>query len=366
MNIKGQKGAAMMLTLIVVLVLSILGTALWQYGMTSTIQVDKEVKKKQADYIARSGAEAVAAYILNTSDPIEMKDYLDNVDGKLSEPVTLGDGSFQVQISRDDRKVIIQSTGTVQEQTSTTSIVLNESVVSSFPSEIFSNVMFSTSDIILNGSPSIIGNIESTGTVTINGLSDPVYIEHSNKQYLPVSYPIHSSTDTLTIENNDTEIISSEAQYSSIHVKNGGTLNFQLPGSDMTVIIDSLDVDGTLTITGSGRLYLYTNNFTGSGSGCEVNVNSALPLSSFFVLMPPGGICDVSRFWGLFYGPGADMTLNGGPSFKGAMIAGEIRNSGNPIVTYWDDAKNISSDIFDGVNLPPMETSYEYRKIKWN
>ena len=361
MSLKNNTGSAMIITLIVVVVISLLGTALWQYGINSTIQVQKEVEKKQADYIARSGAEAVATYIIDSADTLSIRSYIDSVEGKLSEPVTLGNGSFQIKTSRNNSKITVESIGTVSDMKSTYSIILNEDINNGFPPLIFSNVMFSDSEITLNGNVTVVGSIECTGSVTVNGNSDPQYIENSTKNYPQVIYPDNTSSTELIINNNETQTISSDANYANIRVKNGGTLSFEMPGHDMTVIIDTLDVDGSLTISGTGRLYLYTKNFTGGG---EVNVDTT-SISSFLVLMPPTGTYDVTRFKGLLYGPGADVTLNGGPTFTGAMIVGEIHNMGNPQIAYSTDAQSISPDDFDGVELTTT-TSVEYVMDKWN
>ncbi len=57
-RLKNENGAAMMLALIVMMVLAVLGTALWHVAMTETLHASKDEKNKQAYYLARTGAEA--------------------------------------------------------------------------------------------------------------------------------------------------------------------------------------------------------------------------------------------------------------------------------------------------------------------
>jgi len=51
----------MPLALAVMLIVSLLAAALWQYSMTETLQVERDKKKLQAHYLARGGANAVIA-----------------------------------------------------------------------------------------------------------------------------------------------------------------------------------------------------------------------------------------------------------------------------------------------------------------
>lgn len=55
-----EKGWAMPLVLTVMVVVTLLGTALWQYSMTDLKHVSIEEKRMQAHYLARSGAQLVS------------------------------------------------------------------------------------------------------------------------------------------------------------------------------------------------------------------------------------------------------------------------------------------------------------------
>jgi len=66
---KNEKGWAMPLALMLVFVVSLLGTALWQYSMTEVKRVERETKRLQAHYLARSGVEATRqAWLVAGSD----------------------------------------------------------------------------------------------------------------------------------------------------------------------------------------------------------------------------------------------------------------------------------------------------------
>ncbi len=62
---KNEKGFALPLALVVMLVITLLGTALWTYSTSDTIQVAYARDKMQSHYVARSGAEAGLKEIQN-------------------------------------------------------------------------------------------------------------------------------------------------------------------------------------------------------------------------------------------------------------------------------------------------------------
>lgn len=57
-HMRNEAGLAMPLALMVMLVLSLLGTALWQYSMTDLQHVSIDERRTQAFYLARAGADA--------------------------------------------------------------------------------------------------------------------------------------------------------------------------------------------------------------------------------------------------------------------------------------------------------------------
>jgi type II secretory pathway component PulK len=68
---KEKRGSAIITVLIVMGVLTLLGAAILQYSVNDNLQVHNDEKRMQAHYLARSGAEAVANYIMNHSDEVD-------------------------------------------------------------------------------------------------------------------------------------------------------------------------------------------------------------------------------------------------------------------------------------------------------
>lgn len=127
---KNESGAAMIVALLVVLVMFILGTALWQYSVSDTIHVDRDEKRLQAYYLARTGAEAAlqawqeSAYNNKPSGDTSTM-YLDKATGEFTSDVTSDYvGSFTANISSGDNNTTIKSTGTVDDITQTVQVLV--------------------------------------------------------------------------------------------------------------------------------------------------------------------------------------------------------------------------------------------------
>ncbi|OPL10615.1 MAG: hypothetical protein AVO34_10505 [Firmicutes bacterium ML8_F2] len=112
--LNNNKGSAMIVTLMVVLVVTALGFALWSYSTSEVRFTEKDADKMQAHYLARSGAEIVANYMIKNSTGT-LVSAITPGSSHLSEPTALGDGSFVVSVSMnaDGDEVTIESTGTV-------------------------------------------------------------------------------------------------------------------------------------------------------------------------------------------------------------------------------------------------------------
>ena len=116
-----NSGVVLPIILLIILILTFLGTAFWRYSVQDTIYAENNEKRMQAYYLARSGADALAQYIIDNPDGIDMKQFVDQlVAAPQSEPTYISsevDGYFQVEVSRDEDEglIIIESVGTVDD-----------------------------------------------------------------------------------------------------------------------------------------------------------------------------------------------------------------------------------------------------------
>lgn len=121
MHLKNQNGSALPLVLVIVLILGILGTTLLFLNSTEAQQIIREEKRAQAYYIAKSGAEAMAEYIINYPEEV------DNLTTEVSSiPTNLGKGEFTVKLTKNDEEIVIESIGRVDTIKNKVSLTLRE------------------------------------------------------------------------------------------------------------------------------------------------------------------------------------------------------------------------------------------------
>ena len=129
--LKREEGVALITAVMVMVVLSILGTALWQYSTSDTIHVDRDEKRMRAYYLARAGADAALqawyesdpdSRVTGTSDTM----YLDGETGHfVSEVPEKEEGRFAVNISEEGEAILIKSTGEVEGITQEVTVALS-------------------------------------------------------------------------------------------------------------------------------------------------------------------------------------------------------------------------------------------------
>ncbi|MDW7651433.1 MAG: pilus assembly PilX N-terminal domain-containing protein [Bacillota bacterium] len=116
-----NKGSAMPVVLLIMFVLTILGTALWQYFMNDTLQVARAGKQLQAYYLARSGVEVGLGKleaVLNDGSLL-IRD-INDLDAELNNVGWINDidtGQFDItyQVDTVNDNVVILSTGEVSD-----------------------------------------------------------------------------------------------------------------------------------------------------------------------------------------------------------------------------------------------------------
>src|SRR5690554_1691703 len=103
--LKNRNGGALIMVILVMLILTILGSAVLRIAAAENIFAAKNEDKLQAHYIARSGAVAVAEYM------IQLGEIPDGFVGNTSSTnYQIGGGEFTVSINKDENdKVIVTS-----------------------------------------------------------------------------------------------------------------------------------------------------------------------------------------------------------------------------------------------------------------
>lgn len=338
-----EKGAALAMVIIILCVFSILGAAFLSISLSDSRHAVWNEKKEQAYYLARSGADATARWMLNTcsknaADPIN----------KLPTENMLGQGSFKVNVTRDSLspKVIriacnakIDSNPGVPEATGYSEVTLKE-FSDVFSGQPFKNTIYADEELFMNGNITVGGTVQAG--INIRATRNTTYVAEpiGKVQYPPVKVP---ALDAGTLSS---MTINSSGYYGSI-IANSGTLTINLGGSPMQVAADIIDVK-KIVINGNGELSLFIINSLNARE-----IMNTVP-KNLTIYMSPGTVFNLngnaggSPFNGYIYGPEALVKINGTPQIKGAIIAKNASVLGTSDIAY------------DSLNAPDRKTEDLY------
>jgi|GEM_PF-2310477 len=307
--IKGEKGSSLVMVLIIMGVLTILGAVFQFFSLTEHQQVVNDEKRMQAYYLARSGAEAVADYIIKNPDDV------DELLGEESDPVDLSEGSFKVKVTeinpeKPDEGLLIESTGNVDGFERTVKLqllpygshglgdfalfcnsglnahnhftVMGDGDVGTNAEdpgsiEFHNQININGKILVPNGDPNIV-----TGNVEIGRLASKVTFaipDFPNFPKLVSNSPIRLNSDKLKIEE--------DGDYGSIKSGKNESLSLEIHVGDKDnvreVVVNELTADKDLTIelVGDGRLKLYVKSLLRAGKTCNINDGSVNALTVY-------------------------------------------------------------------------------------
>lgn len=340
--IKSEKGMAIPLVLIVLVVLALLGTALWQYSMSEIKNVAGEEDSMQAFYVARSGAESVARHIrLNPNDAEEIFKGDDFAESNVfpMEHEYLGEiGNVKVLLERvDEDKLEVIGIGEVNGIEKSVTIVLE---LIEFPAPDAVVVTTSSNHVNFHQNMTVNGSIVAGGPVTLpNSFDNNQYTSTPNYPFpedyfkrveVPEDYDVHESS--RTVGNNQTFTIEGGKHYQIDSLTNRGTINFDFSnGTDKAILVVTdleLRNNSEINILGTGIVEIYIRN-----TAIMHNPKILFPEGAQLQFFLAEG-CDVSlngnvQFEGLFYGPyNTHVRMQSNTSVLGAMIVGTLSGQG--------------------------------------
>lgn len=315
------------MTIIVTIVLLFLGGSLGLLATSENRMAQREEQAMQAYYLARSGADAMAQYI------IDYPSVLEDISGLNSERVYLGQGQdeyFTVRVDRNEAGlVVINSTGSSKGSQASIQLALDndglfESAVvglssgtSSSPAITITGNPTIKGDVATNsslpGSVRISGNIKLDGTLYVSAdAEDPKKVVnqtgHGKINIVPLSSPMNypkivfpDPPTGLTKYGNKTDntTIMADGHYDSI--KTSKTLKISLGGGTRIIRVGTLDLSQDvelLDVSPNGRLILYVENtITGLNGNSKIN-------------WTPGGKNDPKSLT-IYYAGTNTLTING-------------------------------------------------------
>jgi hypothetical protein len=382
---KEKRGSAIITVLIVMGVLTLLGAAILQYSVNDNLQVHNDEKRMQAHYLARSGAEAVANYIMNHSDEV------DELVGKETEPVELGKGTFKVKVTEQNPEgLLIESTGYVDDFERTVKLQLlpygsyglgDFAVFCNSGLSVGNNINI-TGDVGTNaegeGSINLGNNIEIDGDVLVGPGGDPdevvktgnnVDIKSKGQLTSKVSYaipdfpdfPTLNSKKQIKLKNNETCRISEDGDYGSIEMKNNNMLVIDVGDYVREVLVDKLTAGTNLEIQleGKGRLNLYVKSRFEVKSNSAVNNNGRIDALTVYMSDYSSISLDNN---GVFNGTIFSNNKNTGICLNNMTINGHIISAGENNVSY--DGKN--NTTINGIFYAPKSKILTMNNYKIN
>lgn len=323
MFINNKKGLALPLVLLAMLTASLLGVTVWQYSVTDTIHVALDADRMQAHYLARSGADALAEFLVrNPSRATEMivKTAAYKATG------TLGNyKNFQVNVTGDPKSLItITSEGKSGEATEKLMLDLTPLTAK----EIFNNAIFSKANLDVTAMKSVTGDLESAGNIFAPSGYRYRVVRNSERVFsspLIPSLPIDPSGINISVNNNETRTITGNFAYDTIAMAPNATLVFDNRGGVQQVAVRSLTTKGNISVVGAGRLELYITGSADFQTPLVVNHNNPNNLFVFLADNTTLAIQANGQINAFIYGPNANVQIQSGNSIvNGAIIANLI------------------------------------------
>jgi len=377
--IRDEKGMAMPLALMVLVVLTLLGFALWQYSMSELNNAVREEKRARAYYIARAGAESVARHVMVNPEVFDLIPEIDDaitsvtIEYETGEEIVVGD--VEVELKRiASNKIEVTGIGEVDQIIQRVSLILETQ-------EEFDGVVYATDGLNFQENVTVNGDIVSGGLVK---WQNETITEHPNGDYTlrdntiihwprpDFPEPAESYPGIINIPSNATgtpitTVPSGDYPndpYQSVTMGNNSKLTINAStnaifldtqvfdmdqnshltlvtkeGHDLIIVVDSM-ILRKLTIIGDGKAKLYVRNSLNVQTPAAVVDDDAL----LEVYLAEGCVMTMqanSHFAGLVYGPQAIVTIGGNADFEGSMIVSQLLGSiGSTIIgsagTYLD------------------------------
>ena len=330
--IKNDKGAALAVVVITMVVLMILGSSVLNLGLSETTMSLKNEKEIQAEYIAKAGADITAKYIANNPTT--------NITTRAD---TIGNGNFNAVITRPDSSTVkIVSTGTIDTSNQRVTLILNvasyKDLFAGLRQTGIDNLDLSAMDVSYQ--PGAVVNIEANvGSLDQIKLStqdaaDP-NIKKSLNNNVPETFTVPNSAGYKTvvpIAVSGTKTFVGDYRLTTLSKVNGETLVFDTQGADQHIVVNTLSFTGTqgnVIVQGGGNVHLFIID---SGDiQNPISVNSANP-GTLFIYVSEGKSLTISAngvINAYIYAPMATVEIQSAlTTIKGSII-GQIINRGN-------------------------------------
>lgn len=368
---KNQRGSALVTTIMVFAVLSVLGVAMLGISLSEVKFVSHQQNKAQAYYIAQSSLDAVATFITKNPEKLtdtEMAAFVASMksgSGPLVSNVDYLGGQYTLTVETSGpQNLRLKSTGTYRGVTQRVSLLLEQR-------GLFDNAIYAHRSLTLWSGAKVYGGDVQYGetihmgnnTSVIDGIVRPGKLVYPQNVFPVVDA---SSAPVLNVSNNSVVTLSDAQlglEYTSISVASRGTLVIDTgtdPTGVKTLVVSNMTVDGTLRISGNGRLLLYVRD-TVRFRGFNDNTPESLIvyIGDYHSDSNPSGRKGYielktgnSIFNGYIMGIHAVIDVTANLVYTGAIISDTVKVASNAEV-YYDKVKAALINPLD-INLPPL------------
>ncbi|MGI6365605.1 MAG: DUF7305 domain-containing protein [Bacillota bacterium] len=376
MLVRNQRGSILVVVLVVVFCLSIIGVSLAGLSLNDQRQTVRQQKDAEALYIARGGAEAVAAYILKNPEAAP------GIIAQGQDEVILENGTrFVVKVSESETgQLRIESTGYSGNYSEMVALSLDYSPEKlTVPlNPVLDMAVFAEGNINIHGiigdggaDASNIGtnsikqnsiNIKSQGKIygdvlggaggNINEiLNNGGYIrgntgtlDEERKYLLPIfpDFPAYlPGRGNLTV--NGTTTVSASGKYGTISLDKNSELKVATGASEseIEIYVNKLEIgnSGKITLVGNGKLILYVEDTFDLKNSASINLGGN-PNRIIVYYKGTNRIktANSSVLCGCMYAKTADIDVANGGDIAGSIFTGgaavELKNSSHVRVVY--------------------------------
>jgi Tfp pilus assembly protein PilX len=319
-KVGNDKGMALVVVLVLMAVVLILGTTVLSVSLSETKSSVYQQKQIQAQSLARSGVDIAAEYVIAHPDAVP-----------LSIPMTaIGSGHFEATLQKNADTVMIRSVGTYDGVQDVVAVKMElVDYMSTFTgvkqtgshSELNLGALGITTSVPLL----VEANVPHVSDITFGNSQNMTNITAAvNNTPLP-SVKLPSTIGFATLSGNT---ISQNTNDVFVDIKNKETLVFDTGGNDLIVVLNSVNIKGSIEVIGGGNVHLYLKSPSLFQTPHVVTANGK---SNLFIYLMAGADldirahCDLSAY---IYGPDAQVLVQAHSNIVGSIVAETITKNG--------------------------------------
>ncbi|MBN2796273.1 MAG: hypothetical protein JXR88_12760 [Clostridia bacterium] len=327
-----KRGSSLVMTIFLVMLLSVMALSLFTIMVTDKKQVVQQEDKMQSYYLARSGADIVAEFLIDNPSQIITLNGATSDDfnyGPIGDHIslTVAIEEFYPAPWNEPKTISIKSTGFSGERQDYIELWLNRITMD--------HAIFSEHSIDLENMNVVNGDVGSNENITGDpnvrtGVDYPYMDLEIHTQEFPTSYSMESNIN----ENSDYTFTTQQSDIENIRLNlPSGAITFDTTGGDIDIVVNDFYAKGDIIILGTGRVTLYVETVANFQTP---NMTSGDP-DQLIIYLDTGAALSLSTplgFSGRIIGPEATVSLSSNSTLTGSVIANYFYGTSNSNLIY--------------------------------